>query len=66
MASPKNPTMVPVVTYEYLFCLSSSERLGPLARRKAQGLLSGSCTMGTADRRLWSKKIGTHPDSLQR
>jgi hypothetical protein len=26
MTSPSNPTAVPIVTYEYLFCLLSSER----------------------------------------
>jgi hypothetical protein len=26
MASPPNPVAVPIVTYEYLFCLPSSER----------------------------------------
>jgi hypothetical protein len=41
MALPTNPTVVPIVTYQYLFCLPSSERLQPPAQRKAQVLLSG-------------------------
>jgi hypothetical protein len=41
MASPPNPTTIPVVTYEYLFCLPSSKRPQSAARRKARGLLSG-------------------------
>jgi hypothetical protein len=65
MASPMNPAVIPIVTYEYLFCLPSSERLRPPARRKAQGLLSGSCTM---DCRLWQKKskYGLVPSSSKR
>jgi hypothetical protein len=47
--------MAPAVTYEYLFCLHSSERLRPPIRRKAQGLLSGSCTPGTVGHQLWPK-----------
>jgi hypothetical protein len=58
MASPPNPVMVHVVTYEYLFCLLSSERLQPPARRKDRGLLSGSCILGTAGHWLQSKKSG--------
>jgi hypothetical protein len=34
MASPPNPMTVPIVTYEYLFCLPSSEQSGhPFDRR---------------------------------
>jgi hypothetical protein len=55
MASPPNPSMVPVVTYEYLFCLLSSDRFQPPARQKARGLLSGSSTPGTVGRRSWAK-----------
>jgi hypothetical protein len=44
MASLPNPAVVPVMTYYYLFCLPSSERPQPPARRHAQGLLSRSCT----------------------
>jgi hypothetical protein len=36
--------MAPAVTYEYLFCLPSSDQLRPTARRNAQGLLSGFST----------------------
>jgi hypothetical protein len=43
-----------VETYEYIFYLSLSEWLWPPTRRKAQGLLLGSCTMG---RWLRSKKF---------
>jgi hypothetical protein len=50
MISPPNPTEVPVVTYEYLFCPSSSDRLWPPAQRRAQGLLLGSSTLGTMGR----------------
>jgi hypothetical protein len=50
MATPPNPTVVPTVSYEYLFCLPSSERFQPPARRMAQGLLSGFSTPETAGR----------------
>jgi hypothetical protein len=46
MISPPNPVGVPVVTYEYLFYSPSSDRLWPPAPRRAQGLLSGSSTLG--------------------
>jgi hypothetical protein len=46
MASPLNPAVVPVVTYEYLIYLPSSERFHPSTQQKAQGLLSGSCIPG--------------------
>jgi hypothetical protein len=52
-----NPATVPAVSYEYLFCLPSSDRLRPPARRKAQGLLSGSCTLGTVGRWLWPNNL---------
>jgi hypothetical protein len=60
MASPPllNLTAVPVVTYEYLFYLSSSEELRPHARRKAQRLLLGSYTPDTTSRWLRLKKTG--------
>jgi hypothetical protein len=57
MASPPNCMVVPTITYEYLFCLLSSERLRPPARRKAWGLLLGSYTLGTAGHRLWPKNL---------
>jgi hypothetical protein len=41
MASPPNLVMIPIVTYEYLFYLPSSERLQPPAQRKAQGYCWG-------------------------
>jgi hypothetical protein len=47
MASPPNPMMVPIVAYEYIFCLLLSERPRPLTQQKAQGLLLGSYTLGT-------------------
>jgi hypothetical protein len=53
--SPSDPAMAPIVTYEYLCCLPSSERLRPPARRKARGLLSGSYTPGTVCHRLQPK-----------
>jgi hypothetical protein len=65
MASPSNPIVIPIVTYEYLICLMSSERLWPPARRKAQGLLSESCTLGTVHRQLLPKRIRIRPSSVQ-
>jgi hypothetical protein len=56
MASPPNPAAVPVVTYEYLFCLPSSEWPRPLSRPVAQGLLSGSCTPCIMGHWLWLKR----------
>jgi hypothetical protein len=53
MASPLNPPMALIITYEYLFCLPSSERLRSPIGRKARGLLSGSCTPGTTGHQLW-------------
>jgi hypothetical protein len=50
-----NPTVVPTVTYEYIFCLSLSERPWPPAQQKARALLSGSYTPGTVGRWLWPK-----------
>jgi hypothetical protein len=58
MASPLNHVVVPIVTYEYLFCLLSSEWLRPPTRHKAQGLLSGSCTPSTVGHGLRTKKSG--------
>jgi hypothetical protein len=52
LITPSNPVAVPAVPYEYLFCHPSSDRLWPLARRKTQGLLLGSCTLGTVGHRL--------------
>jgi hypothetical protein len=52
MITPLNPTTMIKVSYKYLFCLSSSERLWPTARRKARGLLSASSTLGTTGRQL--------------
>jgi hypothetical protein len=54
-----NPTKVPTVTYEYLFCPPSSDQLRPPAQRRAQGLLSGSSTSGTAGCRLQPKILDT-------
>jgi hypothetical protein len=58
MASPLNHATAPVVTYEYLFSLSSSKRPWAPTRWKSQGLLSGSCTPGTVGHQLWSNKYG--------
>jgi hypothetical protein len=57
MASPLNPAAVTVVTYLYQFCLPLSEQPKPPTRPKAQGLLSGSCTLGTMGHWLWSKNL---------
>jgi hypothetical protein len=54
MISPLNLMEAPAVTYEYLFCLLSSDPLWPPTQRKAQQLLSGSSTSGSADRQLWA------------
>jgi hypothetical protein len=51
MVTPLNPAVVPAVSYEYLFCLPSSEWLHPPARWKVQRLLLKSCTLGTAGHR---------------
>jgi hypothetical protein len=64
MSLPSNPVAVPAVTYEYLFCLSSSEWLWPPGRWKARGLLLGSCTAGTVGHQLRPKNLDT-TDSLQ-
>jgi hypothetical protein len=37
MALPPNPVAVPVVSYEYLFCLPSSEQLWPLCSTEGLG-----------------------------
>jgi hypothetical protein len=66
MASPSNPVTVPIVTYEYLICLPSSEQPRPPARWMTQGLLSGSCTPNITGRRLRPKEIWIQPSSLQR
>jgi hypothetical protein len=54
-----NPMEAPTVTYEYLFYLPSSDQLWPPARWKAQGLLSGSSTLGTAGYWLWPTILDT-------
>jgi hypothetical protein len=41
MASPPNLVVVPIVTYEYLFCLPLSEQLWPPARLKVRGYCRG-------------------------
>jgi hypothetical protein len=61
MASPPNPVAVPIVSYEYLFCLPSSERPRSPIRWKARGLLSGSCTPTTAGHRLQPNKSRYDP-----
>jgi hypothetical protein len=57
--TPLNPVVVPAVLYEYLLCHPSSDRLWPPARRKARGLLSGSCTPSTAGHRLRPNNLDT-------
>jgi hypothetical protein len=57
-ASPLNPAIVPIVTYEYLVCLPQREWLWPPARRKARDLLSGPCTLGIMGRWWWPKRSG--------
>jgi hypothetical protein len=59
MVTPPNPVAVPTISYEHLFCLPSSERLWPPTRWKAQGLLSGSSTLGTVGHQLRSKHMDT-------
>jgi hypothetical protein len=59
MSLPLNVVAVPTVTYEYPFCLPSSERLWPPTQQKARGLLSGSCTLATTGRLLWPKNMDT-------
>jgi hypothetical protein len=59
MASPRNPVIAPTVTYEYPFCLPSSDWLGPPTRWKAQGLLSGYGTLGMTGHWLWPKILDT-------
>jgi hypothetical protein len=54
-----NPTEVPAVTYEYLFCPLSSDRLRPPAQWRAEGLLSGSSTLGTVSHWLQPKILDT-------
>jgi hypothetical protein len=54
-----NPVEVPTVTYEYLFCRPLSDRLRPPSQWKAQGILSGSSTLGTAGHRLRPKILDT-------
>jgi hypothetical protein len=53
--TPPNPTVAPTTSYEYLFCLPSSDRLWPPSRRKAWGRLSGSYTPCTTGCRLRPK-----------
>jgi hypothetical protein len=59
VASPPNPTVAPVVTYEYLFFLPLSEQLWPHDRQKARVLLSGSCTPAIAVNWSWPKNLDT-------
>jgi hypothetical protein len=59
MASPPNPVVAPVVTYEYLFYLLLSERPWPPSQQQAQGLLSGPCTLGTVGHWLRPKNLDT-------
>jgi hypothetical protein len=59
MAKPPNPAMVPILSYENIFCLPSSEWHWPPVRWKTRGLLSGSCTSGTIGHRLQPKNLDT-------
>jgi hypothetical protein len=63
--SSSNPVEAPIVTYEYLFCPPLSDRLHSPARRRAQGLLSGSSTPGITGHWLQLKILDT-AGSLQR
>jgi hypothetical protein len=56
MATPPNLVAVPVVTYEYLFCLPLNERSRSPTQWKARGLLSGFGTPSTVDHRLQPNK----------
>jgi hypothetical protein len=66
MTSPPNLMAVSVVTYEYLFCLPSSDRLRPPTRRKAQGLWTGSCTLGYREALVTAQKsrYGRFPSAV--
>jgi hypothetical protein len=55
MAPPPNPIVVPTVTYEYLFCLPSSERLWP--PRSMEGL---GVTVGVSYHRYFWTPVTTH------
>jgi hypothetical protein len=59
IVTPLTLAATPTTSYEYLFCLPSSDQLRPPIQRKAQGLLSGSCTPDTAGHRLRSKNPDT-------
>jgi hypothetical protein len=61
MASPPNPAVVPIVTYEYLFYLPSSEWPRPPALWKAWGLLPGSCIPVITGHRTQPNKCGYDP-----
>jgi hypothetical protein len=61
MASPPNPAEVPIMTYEYPFCLPSSEQPRSPVQRKARGLMSWSYTPSTVGRRLSSNKYEHGP-----
>jgi hypothetical protein len=54
-----NPVAVSTEPYEYPFYHPTSDRLQPPARRKARGLLSRSCTSGTAGSRLRPNNLDT-------
>jgi hypothetical protein len=58
MASPLNPAVVHTVTYEYLFCLPSSDWLQPSTRQEDRGLLTGSCTLGYRESLVTTQKSG--------
>jgi hypothetical protein len=57
--SPSNLAGVPVVTYDYQLCLLSRGHIQLPAQQNAHGLLSGSCTSGTAGHRLQPKILDT-------
>jgi hypothetical protein len=59
MVSPLNLVMAPAVTYDYLLCLPSSDRLRPPTQWNARGLLSRSSSLGTTGYRLWPKILDT-------
>jgi hypothetical protein len=56
MASPSNPAVVPVVTYEYLFCLPSSERPPAIRSTESLGATFRVLYPGTVGRQLWPNK----------
>jgi hypothetical protein len=58
MDSPPNPVVMLAVTYEYIFCLPSSEQLQPHAQRKARGATIGVLYPGYHKSLVTTQKSG--------